>query len=64
MPTLLRQLLEDDSGQDLIEYSLIASFIALAATTMIINLGTGVNSVYTTSNTEVQSAATAVTSGS
>ncbi len=44
--TLLRQLIRDDGGQDLIEYALLAGFIALASVAMITNIGTGTNSVY------------------
>ena len=46
MQTLLRQLIRDDAGQDLIEYALLAGFIALASVVMITNIGTGTNSVY------------------
>jgi len=37
---------DDTRGQDLIEYALLAGFISLAAVTMIINVGTGVNGVW------------------
>ena len=40
------RLMTDDSGQDLIEYALLAGFISLVAVAAIINVGTGVNSVY------------------
>ena len=40
-------LLSEDSGQDLIEYSLLAGLISLAAVTMILNVGNGVNGVWT-----------------
>ena len=53
MQTLLRQLIRDNAGQDLIEYALLAGFIALASVVMITNIGTGVNTVYTAVNTEV-----------
>ncbi len=41
------RLMTDDSGQDLIEYALLAGFISLVAVAAIINVGTGVNDVYT-----------------
>ena len=56
MQTLLRQLIRDDAGQDLIEYALLAGFIALASVAMITSIGTGVNTVYTAVNTEVAAA--------
>ena len=60
MHTLLRQLIQDDTGQDLIKYSLLAAFIAVGSVAVIISIGSGVNSVYSTSNTSVQAAAAAV----
>ena len=59
MHTHLRQLIRDDAGQDLIEYGLLAGFIALAAVAMIMNIGTGVNSLFSANNTQVQAAASA-----
>ena len=40
------RLMTDDSGQDLIEYALLAGFISLVSVGAIINVGTGVNNVY------------------
>ena len=57
MQTLLRQLVRDDAGQDLIEYALLAGFIALASVAMITSIGTGVNTVYTNVNSQVDAAA-------
>ena len=59
MQTLLRQLVRDDAGQDLIEYALLAGFIALASVAMITSIGTGVNTVYTNVNSQVDAAAAA-----
>ena len=42
-----RRFLADDCGQDLIEYGLLAGLISLVAVTVIINVGTGVNDVWT-----------------
>ncbi len=60
MHTLLRRLIQDDTGQDLIEYGLLAAFIAVGSVAVITSIGSGVNSVYSTSNTSVQAAAAAV----
>ncbi len=40
------RLMTDDSGQDLIEYALLAGFISLVAVAAITSVGTGVNNVY------------------
>ena len=37
----------------------LAAFISIASVAMITSIGTGVNSVYTATNTQVQAAATA-----
>ena len=52
---LIRLTVEED-GQDLIEYVLLAGFIALSSTAMITNIGSGVNSVYTAVHTDVAAA--------
>jgi pilus assembly protein Flp/PilA len=44
--TLLRKLLQEDSGQDLIEYALIAALIALAAITAMKGLTNKINSEF------------------
>lgn len=46
MMRLVMRALREESGQDLIEYALLASFISLVATTLIMNVGTRVNQWY------------------
>ena len=46
MKDLLKSCINDDSGQDLIEYALLAGFISIVAVTAITNLGTGINTFY------------------
>ena len=50
------RLAREDEGQDLIEYALLAGFIALASVAMITNIGEGVNTVFTSVNTQVAAA--------
>ena len=57
MKTLLARFVREDEGQDLIEYALLAAFIALVAVVMIISVGTGVNLIYAQVNTQVSNAA-------
>ena len=45
--TMLATLATDETGQDLIEYALLAGLISLVAVTAIISVGTGVNIVWT-----------------
>jgi pilus assembly protein Flp/PilA len=46
--TLLRNLLRDDSGQDLIEYALIAALIALATITAMRGLSNKISTEFNT----------------
>ncbi|MGC2620988.1 MAG: Flp family type IVb pilin [Acidobacteriaceae bacterium] len=43
----VRRLLDDESGQDLIEYALIAALVALVAITGLNGLANSIKSVYT-----------------
>ncbi len=56
MLEFLRSLQQDESGQDLIEYALIAALIALAAVTGMKGLATGLNSAFTTITTNLTNA--------
>lgn len=47
MRVLVKSLLHDESGQDLIEYALIAALIALVAITGLNGLSTKINSEFT-----------------
>lgn len=51
--TLFANLIRDESGQDLIEYALLAGFISLVAVVAITNVGAGVNTVYGNVDTQV-----------
>jgi len=52
------RLLCDDEGQDLIEYTLLMSFVALAAVTLLVGLGNSVRGIWTTANTKLTTANT------
>ena len=53
MKELLKRFVQEDSGQDLIEYALLAGFISLVAVAAITTVGTGINTVYGNLNTQV-----------
>ena len=53
---ILRTLHNDESGQDLIEYALIAGLIALAAVTTIGTLGSAINTTFAALATRLNSA--------
>lgn len=54
MKRFAMRLMKDESGQDLIEYALLAGFISLVAVVAITNVGTGVNAVYGNVDAQVQ----------
>ena len=53
---LLNNLLKDESGQDLIEYALVASVIALGAVSTLQPLATEIGSVFTSIKTTLTTA--------
>lgn len=48
----------DDQGQDLIEYTLLMAFVALASAALFIGAGGSVSGIWTTSNSQLASANT------
>jgi Flp pilus assembly pilin Flp len=57
MKQLFSTFLADDDGQDLIEYTLLMAFVALASAALFIGAGGSINSIWTTSNTQLANAA-------
>jgi pilus assembly protein Flp/PilA len=51
--TLLHRFLRDDSGQDLIEYALIAALIALAAVSIMGTVGNSIASIFSDVNSNL-----------
>jgi pilus assembly protein Flp/PilA len=51
--SVLRSLHNDESGQDLIEYALLAALIALAAVATMGTVGTKINTIFTSINTDL-----------
>ena len=54
---LLRRFVRDERGQDLIEYTLLMAFIALASAAIFVNAGASVNSIWTKASTQLSTAA-------
>lgn len=57
MKTLIARLVRDEQGQDLIEYALLATFVALVAVVGAGVLGTSLNDWYDAVATNVDNAA-------
>ena len=52
----LRNFCKDDSGQDLIEYSLLMAFVALASAALFLTAGGSIAGIWTTSNSQLSAA--------
>jgi Flp pilus assembly pilin Flp len=59
MVTLVKQFLRDEQGQDLIEYTLLIAFVALASAALMIGAGGKIKTIWTTANTALSEAASA-----
>jgi Flp pilus assembly pilin Flp len=60
MKKWIKRILGDERGQDLVEYSLILAFVALAAAGIMTTMGTSVDSIWSAADTELSDAAGAV----
>jgi Flp pilus assembly pilin Flp len=59
--TQIQTFLRDDQGQDLIEYTLLMAFVALASAALFLGAGGSIKGIWSTSNSQL-SAASAATS--
>jgi Flp pilus assembly pilin Flp len=57
MKNMMKRLWKEDEGQDLIEYTLLVTFIALAAAAIFPAVGTTINTIFTRANNCLNSAA-------
>lgn len=60
--TILKNFLRDEQGQDLIEYTLLLAFVALASAALFISAGGSINTIWSTANSRLNAAATSATS--
>jgi Flp pilus assembly pilin Flp len=56
--TILRNFCNDEHGQDLIEYTLLMAFVALASAALFLGAGTSIKGIWTTTNTQLATANT------
>ena len=62
MKLLFKNLMNDESGQDLIEYTLLMAFVALASAALFINAGSSVCKIWSTANSQLAAAASSAAS--
>ncbi|HTP35684.1 MAG TPA: hypothetical protein VMJ75_26075 [Candidatus Acidoferrales bacterium] len=58
MRQTLVSFLLDDQGQDLIEYTLLMAFVALASAALFLGSGSSISGIWSTSNSQLASANT------
>jgi Flp pilus assembly pilin Flp len=56
MKQILKNLATDEQGQDLIEYTLLIAFVALASAAVFIGSGTSISGIWGTANTTLNNA--------
>lgn len=62
MIDFLNQLWQEEEGQDLVEYSLLLAFIALAAIGVLTNVHNSISGLWSTVNSELKTANTTAAS--
>ncbi len=56
MKHLLNNFIQDEQGQDLIEYTLLMAFVALASAALFIGSGGSISGIWSQSNTQLAAA--------
>ena len=56
MMTFVRNFVKEEEGQDLIEYSLLLAFIALASAALFSSAGTSVSTIWSKTSTQLGTA--------
>lgn len=54
--SFLRNLLKDEQGQDLIEYTLLMAFVALASAALFIGAGGSIKGIWSVTNSQLAAA--------
>jgi Flp pilus assembly pilin Flp len=54
--TFLRNFWNDEQGQDLIEYTLLMAFVALASAALFLGAGGAIKGIWTTTNSQLVAA--------
>lgn len=57
MTNIFMRFVKDEQGQDLIEYTLLMAFIALASAAIFINAGTSISKIWGNANAQLTNAA-------
>jgi Flp pilus assembly pilin Flp len=58
MKSFMQKFWQDESGQDLIEYTLLLAFVALASASLFLSTGSSIAGIWGTASTELNNANT------
>jgi len=58
MKTIIKNFATDEQGQDLIEYTLLMAFVALASAALFIGAGSSIKGIWGATNTQLTAANT------
>ena len=64
MKNMFMNFVKEEQGQDLIEYTLLMAFIALASAAIFVQAGNSVSSIWRSASSQLGSAATAAAAAS
>lgn len=64
MRAFIQRFWREEEGQDLIEYTLLMAFVALASASIFVSAGGSVSSIWGAASTQLSNAATSVTGAS
>ncbi len=53
MKTMFRNFMQDEQGQDLIEYTLLLAFVAMASAALFIGAGNSVSGIWSVTNSRL-----------
>ena len=59
MKNMFMRFIRDEEGQDLIEYTLLMAFIALASAAIFVNAGKSISGIWGTASNQLSNAAAA-----
>ncbi len=60
---LLKNFLKDEHGQDLVEYTLLLAFVAIASAALFISAGGSISGIWNIANTTLNEAARSAEAG-
>jgi Flp pilus assembly pilin Flp len=61
---MLKRFLQEEQGQDLIEYTLLLAFVCLATSALFVSSGGSLSGIWNSANSDLTIANTSATSGS